>query len=524
MRDWLSRLADPPAFRAFVRRVNTPDFRRALRLCLPAAIVAILLRMALLAFMPAAFVHNDTYTIVETASDLVTRGAFHIDAKKTFLVPVAYCLPALLRIPILPFAAAVQHLLGVLAVFLCGLLVFAWFRFWRWLIVPATLLLALDPVLLWYEHTALTEACAVFGVLLVALAATAFYRAPNRYTFALLLLATLFIAGARPEGRLFALFAVVLVARVLWGNWRPFRIAVAIALVWAAAIFALTRTGQSGLLLLTSVIHLAPQKLAASPDVAEKLADLSAQTRAAWAGSEPPKLVPLRKEISRRIQSLSGSKDRVDSVCKRAGIEIALRNLAALPGLALQKFIIAHRELPSGDFTGYAIAGQLDALYGSDSNQNLKYSHLLWGREFADEADARVYLQSICQPIPADALTRWLQAFVTASLAPIAPLPLPGSAAKGVPIPGLPWLYTSALLGIIGLAMRRCASNKGDRRPLNFHQLWGAFLITLWLLIMVTANIRARFRVLFEPFVILYALALLDTLIILLSRFRSRSE
>jgi len=462
MRDWLSRLVDPPALRAFVRRVRSHDLRLALALCLPAALLAIALRGWLLMQMPAAFVHNDTASIVETASDLLSRGAFGIDSKKTFLAPLLYCVPTLLHIPILPFIAVLQHLLGVVGVFLGGLLVYAWFRFWRWLIVPATLLLALDPVLLWYEHVALPETFAVFGVLLVALTATAFYRVPNRYTLAALLLAVFFMAGARPEGRLFALFAVVLVVRVLWGDWRAFRIGLAVSLVWTAAIFAL-------------------------------------------------------KEISRRLQAQTGSRD-VDPVCRRAGLEIALRNLVALPGLALRKFIIAHRELPSGDFGNYAIAGQLDALYGNgDDQKNLHDARLLWGREFATEADARAFLESTCRPISGDALTRWLATFVSASIAPLAPLQLPGSNVNDVPIRGLPWLYTFALLGMLMLAFR-------EPRPLNFHQLWGAFLLGLWLLIMVTANIRARFRVIFEPLWILYALALLDSLLILVSRWRPRSR
>lgn len=517
MRDWLSRLADPPAFQAFVRRVKSRDLRLALALCLPAAVLAIALRGWLLAQMPDAFVHNDTASVVETARNLLSRGAFGIDSKKTFLAPLLYCVPALLHIPILPFIAVLQHLLGVIGVFLGGLLVYAWFRFWRWLIVPATLLLALDPVLLWYEHAALPETFAVFGVLLVALTATAFYRIPNRYTFAALLLAVFFMAGARPEGRLFALFAVVLIIRVLWGDWRAFRIGLSVSLVWTAAIFALTRTHQSGLLLLTSVAHLAPDRLALSPGVAETLAPLSAQARADWSKPNPPKLVPLRKEISRRIQAKTGSRD-VNPICRRAGLEIAVRNPGALPGLALRKFVIAHRELPCGDFDNYAIAGQLDALYGSDGDQkNLRDARLLWGREFATQADARAFLESTYRPISGAALTRWLGTFVSASVASLAPLQLPGSSANGVPIRGLPWLYTFALLGMLMLAFR-------EPRPLNFHQLWGAFLLGLWLLIMVAANIRARFRVLFEPLWILYALALLDSLLIFISRWRPRSR
>ena len=90
---------------------------------------------------------------------------------------------------------------------------------------------------------------------------------------------------------------------------------------------------------------------------------------------------------------------------------------------------------------------------------------------------------------------------------------MPGSQVDRVPVGGLPWLYAAGLLGILCLAIR-------DREPLGFHQLWGAFLIAIFVLIMVTANIRARFRVIFEPFWILYAFALLDSLLILTNRLR----
>jgi hypothetical protein len=514
---WLSSLVDPSGLRAFFRRVFTPELRLALRLCLPAALVAVILRAWLLAHMPAAFVHNDTPTIVETADVLVTRAGWELDGKKTFLAPLVACVPALLRVPVLPFLAITQHLLGVLDVFLVGLLVFAWFRFWRWLVVPATLLLAVNPVLLWYEHTALAETWAVTGVLLVALAGTAFARVPCRYTFAVLLGATLFMAGARPEGRLFALFALVLVIRMLWRNIRALRVAVPVTLAWTAGIFVLTRTSQSGLLLLTSVLHLSPERLTFSPGVAEALAPLVAQAREEWSGLDAPRLVPLRKALNDRVIDFQSDVSRrqagkrVNAICSCAGLEISVRNLPALPGLAVEKFVLAHRELPCGDFDSYPLAGQIDALYGNgDEQKNVRYAPMLWGRAIAGEEDARALLQGVYRPMPA--LTRWLEAWVAAGIAPVASWSLPG--AKVGEMPGLPWLYTAALLGLLTLAARE--------RPLGFHQLWGAFLVGLWLLIMVTANIRARFRVPFEPLWTLYALALLDSALILGGRWLPR--
>lgn len=507
-------------------RLKAAGFSETIHLCLPAVLVAILLRAILLACMPAAFVHNDTASIVETADKLLSNGRFAIDGKKTFLVPIAYSIPALAGLPILPFVAVVQHLLGVAAVFICGLLARLWFRNWRALIVPLTMLVALQPVLLWYEHTALAEAWAVFGALLVALAASAFRRIPNRYTFAFLLAAMFFMAGARPEGRLFALFALVLVTATLWGNWRTFRVAVPVTVTWTAILFLLTRTGQSGLLLFTSVLHLTPDRLFLSPGVAEATASLAADARAQWASDiRAPKLVPLRKALRDTIvemQIASGTQQDVASknvnrIASRAGLETAARAPLALPGLALEKFVIAHREPPAPSFNEYAIAGQMDALYDWDSTDKaaVPLSPLLWNRGIESPEEATAFLTETYRPYPVDLATRVQDFWLRVSLLPALPWNLPGASIEDVPVRGVPWLYLAAFLGMLALAV-------GDPTPLGFHRIWGLFLIGLFILIMVTANIRARFRVLFEPFWLLYAFALFDTVIILVSRFLPR--
>lgn len=495
----------PREIRAALRRACPPDLRRALLLCLPAALLAVLLRAFLLAFMPAAFVHNDTGAALETAERLLDHGAWVLDGKKTFLAPALACVPALFHVPVLPFLAVVQHLLGVLTVFGVGLLTFAWLQHWRGFIAPVTVLTALNPVLLWYEHTALAEPLAIFGVVFFALAGTAFWRHPGRTSFAALLVSYLWLAGARPEGRLFGAFVLVLVVRTLWDQ-RSLRRAVPIAVVWIAAVFAVTRTGQSGLLLFTSVLHLTPPQLAASPGVAERVQPLVPLALQGATGDGPPKLVPLRKQLQRTLREAGLDPDQAG---KRAGLEILLRNPAALPGLALRKFIVAHRELPAGTFNDYASAGQLEVLSDPDA---LRLAPLLWGRAIDPPDSAGVFLAAIYRPIPGDILTRAMETWQRAALLPAAPLSLPGAHVPRVPIDGLPWLYAAALGGLLALAMRE--------RPFGFHQLWGAFFLGLFVLIMVTANVRARFRVLFEPFWILYASALLDSVLILLSRRR----
>ena len=101
--------------RSFVVSLWTPDLRLALLLCIPGVAVAIALRLWLLYHMPAGFVHGDTAQQLITPLTLLERGHFVVNSKKTFLTPLLYSISALAHIPVLYFAAAVQHLVGVLA-------------------------------------------------------------------------------------------------------------------------------------------------------------------------------------------------------------------------------------------------------------------------------------------------------------------------------------------------------------------------------------------------------------------------
>ena len=99
--------------------------------------------------------------------------------KDLFLTPLLYSISALAHIPVLYFAAILQHLFGVVLVVCTGLLTKAWFLSWRLWIVPLTVLIAINPILLWYEHTALPESMTVFGAMAVALTGTLFFGAPT---------------------------------------------------------------------------------------------------------------------------------------------------------------------------------------------------------------------------------------------------------------------------------------------------------------------------------------------------------
>ena len=518
------RVVNPLAFEKFMEERWIRDFREALLFCLPGVAVGTVLRLWLLFYMPAAFVHTDTSQILVTPEHLLASGHFDINPKKTFLTPLVYSIPALLHIPILYFSSVVQHLFGVLLIVLVGLLSYAWFSWWRLLIIPLTIVTAINPVLLWYEHTAVPESLAVFGAVAVALTGTLYWKQPNRYTLALLFLALLIVAGARPEGRLFSLFAIALVARRLWGDWPRFRIGVGLTSVFAFVIFVITRTGQSGILLYASLIQWSPDHLLSAPGLAERMRPIQEEAIVMWEQKSRPKHVRLRREMAPAIaqflqeQGVHGNayKSQVNAISKRAGIEIAVRNFWRLPGFALEKFVIGHFELPARDFSDYPLSGQWMVLKDKDWQKNLeKHSRVLWGATFSSPDEARTFLASRYDVFAGIILTPFLHSFVNAQLYPIVPIELPGSDVLGVQLKGLPWLYTCAVLGALCLVLR-------ERPAFGFQFLLILFLVALFIVLMVTANIRARFRMPFEAFWYLYAFALLDSALALMQKVRGR--
>ncbi len=512
--------------RDFARR---HDLGGTLLLCLPAALVAVAFRAYLLAHYPSAFIHNDSASVLETADTLVSRGVFHVEGKNTPLLPAIYCIPALLGLPILPFAAVVQHLLGPALVFIIGFLCRAWLIAWKVWIVPVTLLIALHPVIIFYEHLALAETYALFFTTLVALLAWLFYRQPRPATFVIFLVGLLLVAVARPEGNLFVFFGVALVIRTFWGRWKRGFLYLGLTLAWSILVFVLTPTSQSGLLLHASVVHLSPSSLALSPGLAEALRPIADASAKNWREPEVPNLTKTRKSLQEaiiRFQVTRGvdparAEDLAEPLAKRAALEIVMRNALNIPSLALRKFVLGHHEPLTLGFNEFAVDGQLDMLFEQgEPLRGILYAPLAWGREIHDRQEASEFFASTNHAIAFDWIQKYREVWSAAALLPLLPLRLPGAEPDSIPIQGIPWLYAFAALGLISLAIR-------PPQPFNFHFVFGLFLVGFFVAIMVTANVRARFRFVFEPFWILYATAFLDSMVVslrqVLTRFATRN-
>jgi hypothetical protein len=398
-----------------------------------------------------------------------------------------------------------------------GLLTKAWLPAWRLWIGPLTLLIAIDPILLWYEHVALPESLMVFGTVSVAAAGTFFYRRPNRYTLALLFLAAFFVAGARPEGHFIAFFALALVIRRLWGEWSRLKIYGPISTLCVLLIFLVTRTSQSGILLYASLIHWSPAHLATAPGMAETMQPFQARAVEQW-NTHSFRHIRLRKDMYNAIVpflmaegvSKHDAEGQVNSIFQKAGMEIALRNFWRLPQLAVRKFFIGHREPPALGFSNYAIQGQLRALYQVNGGKHaLEFSRLLWGVPMATMEEARPFLEANYDVLAGERLAEFLDGFVAAEAYPIVPMEMPGT-----PLRGIPWLYVCALIGAICLILRQ-------RPVFGLQLLWFLTLCFLFVALMVTGNVRARYRIIFEPFWFIYLFALFDTLVAIVRRATS---
>ena len=240
------------------------------------------MRIALCLSLPYAYFHDDAPDFVSTADKLMNEHKFELHEKKTFLVPILFAAPFALPIPTLISIPIFQHILGLGLIVLIGTLCRFWFKHWKIFIIPLTLLAAINPFYLWYEHTLMAETTFVFCIVLVAVAATLYARNPTFARLVFFCVTLVLAAGARPEGKLLFGFALFLLALVHWGSLRTvWKRPAAVALL-AVTIHFVTRTDQAGLLLYTSVARLTPINPSSAPGFEPYIAPIRADLQRRW--------------------------------------------------------------------------------------------------------------------------------------------------------------------------------------------------------------------------------------------------
>jgi hypothetical protein len=207
--------------------------RKCLWLCLPALIVGAILRIWFLMAIPEGSYSADSSSFFEPTRRLVLKHTWDVSAKRRWLYPVLLVPTAFLPSSPVRIVPVVQHAMGLLTIFGVGWIVGNLTKV-RAVTVPAvTLLYAVWPRVLWYEHEVLAEAVFISAfVLMVALAVPAGALKDRRRLFWFLLAAGL-VVSIRPHGRgiwgaamLFAAFIAGLPWRWDWAAWKDFAVVV----------------------------------------------------------------------------------------------------------------------------------------------------------------------------------------------------------------------------------------------------------------------------------------------------------
>ena len=505
------------------------ELHRALWFCLPAIILGLLLRLWLMSHMPYAFFHDDTRHLLGTGVKWLEEGKFEISGRRTFLMPFLYAIPIKFGLPLLPTIAWGQHALGLLMIVEVGLICFLWFRYWKVWIVPLTLLIGLHPSLLWYEHLALQEFCYVFGAVTIALVSTWFYRTPSFLSFGALFITIFLTAGSRPEGNLFCFLGLGMVVVAFWKKWKPLALYLAAALIFSGIIFKLTPTNQGGKLLLATLLPLMPDQTHFYPEIANELKPVREKARAQkpWFIHD---ITPIRKEtestVNDYLEKRFSKKERPESdkVCKRLGMEIGLRHWYELPKIAFYKFLVSHRDAkllgkPSALIAGsfgedWVYEGQTAILFKTTGEPSNSWDYLPWllGKSYASADLVRSILKQTYRVFQPDDLSRYQEIFSHLILG----WRLPAFTYQGIKLPDLPIIYVVGLLGLIGLGFQKGNLHK-------FFWIWALMLLFLVFAIFLVGNIRARFRLVFEPFLILSFFAFWDWVIGLIRHNRKKT-
>lgn len=484
--------------------------KSVLLFCLPALLVAIVLRAILMAHMPYAFFISDTREFIGSSLNPFSPTS------RTFLAKFLYHIPLLFKQPLLPWAAYVQHVVGLGAVVATGFLCRLWLTRWRWWIVPMTLLVAVHPTLLWYEHMALPDSILVAMVLVTSMFGGLYYRNPTLKLFICFSAAMVIIAGARQEGFLFLPFGLMIVLSRHRRELKPMvgRIA-AMAGVCLFAFFA-SRTSQGGQMLIASTVQMAPEQLWFTKPLSSAVVELRDRFKPQWPAF-PANHNATRKIIRRRVQEYleqteepgPGRSDKANNkLCKRLGLEIALRNWWRLPGMACNKFLATHWEPPSPDFSGYWAHDKHALIFFNpeeeDETKDFKNMKPYFGRTFKDEVEAKAEFSRIYRVMEPDRLSSFQRAFVRAENH----WKFPDRVIQGQTVPGMRVLYMLGFAGLV-IAALRC------RSLLSYRQLWVIILLFEAFAIFTTSSLRSRYRLIYEPWWFLGVFCMIDAVVAL---------
>lgn len=196
----------------------------------------------------------------------------------------------------------------------------------------------------------------------------------------------------------------------------------------------------------------------------------------------------------------------MNDFCKKLALETCLQNFAYLPIHIYHKFRAVAVEAPSGWFDRSWLFEKQRSAYEGALPRTMRLADGLTGEAIASEAELHRFFDTRYGEVPwFNALqTRWL---ATVNALHFPDLRVPNPEYPTVPIYhfGVPYYFLIAAIGLLVVMFRR--------DPLQtFHIVWGLTLLGFFYTIMLTANVRPRFRIVFEPFWFIYIALLAECL------------
>lgn len=518
------------------RAARDPRLHEFLWFCVPGIAVAFVLRAWLMATLPWGFYHPDTHDFLTTVYFLKAHRHWEIHGKTTFLTPLCYTLAYFVpKVPALIVIPLAQHLRGLFVVLMMGAVCRLWCVYWRWLIVPLTILAAIQPAMIFWEHTLLSESGFVFGAVALALAGTVFARWPGWPGLGGLLAAMFLVAAARPEGNLWLGAGVLSVLIVYWGRWRAEAGKIAAIFAMTLLMFSITKVSHSGLLLYASLVHLTPDEPRAVPGFGpyiRPLRDRMALRRqasvtddvvrtskrinealVAYARDHPDAKLGLPgDERERRRKSSPNTATEGDAeldlrignnlsnLCRRLAIESARAHPFALPGLAWRKFLAPINTDSGGRFEERNIHDKQAFSLSAKPDVARVITPGLLGTRIDSYEQARAFVESHYHLDN----VRWFNALEAGWQAAVDFFHFPPSRYSDTfELPGPLLYHFLACLGALASLFR-----PGPARRFQW-----AFVPTLfgaWFIVTLTAAVIPRHRFVMELFWLLYLFFLLD--------------
>lgn len=486
------------------RWLRGPEGRQLLAWCLPALVIGFALRAWLTWDMPFGYYQFDTPDYLVTPHRLLMHGSLTIHGKKTFLVPVLYTLACLFPAPALVTIPLAQHALGLALVVIMGALTRLWFRFWKVAIVPITVLTAINPAMLWFEHSLLAEAVWLFLLGALFLVGTLFFQQRTPGLYWLLWIVTVLVGGTRPEGHYLAAFGLLLVGCVYFGQWRELGKRLGMALLLTIALDLATPTEEGGSLLYASVVHLTPDRITAAPGIEPVLLPMRDAYRARWQ-VVPEDVKRVQKDLNAVLHEYiktHGLKDQTDEhkLAKRIAMQACLSHPGALPKIAINKFLLGMYVPSTGSFDERWVYDKQQRAFERNDDTMVKLAKRLTGRAMSDPAELVTFMRAHYRPV---GWFNWLEEkWFTAILK----FGFPPTDYAQRSLPGLSYFFAVAACGLLATVVL-------PGRLWRLHVAMLGVWIGLFAVSFLVGPLNQRYRFIFEPFAVVYALILFDAVI-----------